>query len=200
MKLLTCAIPKLFAISSMEKDREKWNQRYRSKDYPGGPSRLVKQHFHLARKGKALDIAAGNCRNAIFLSENGFEVDALDISVVGLTLQCTGNPMINQICVDFDNYNLPVERYDLILNIRYLNRRLFPQIIDALTPGGVLIFETFLKTDPPAHTNKHRPEHLIDENELLRVFNPLTIEFYRESEIAADGESHPKAALIAIKP
>jgi len=184
----------------MEKDREKWNQRYRSKKYPSGPSKIVRKHLHLARKGRALDIAAGNCRNAIFLSENGFEVDAVDISFVGLTLQCTGNPMINQICVDFDNYNLPVERYDLILNINYLNRRLFPQIIDALIPGGVLMFETFLKADQPAGTKEHRPEHLIDENELLHAFNLLTIKFYLESEIAADSESYPKASLIAVKP
>lgn len=184
----------------MLEDREKWNQRYRSKHYPDSPSGIVRQYYHLARKGRALDIAAGNCRNAIFLSEKGFEVDALDISDVGLALYCTGNPKINRICADLENFNLPGKRYDLIVNIRYLNRPLFPQIIESLRPDGVLIFETFLKTAPPVAETGISPEHLLEESELLSSFSSLKIKFYQETLAAAGGEPRPKASLIAIKP
>ena len=184
----------------MQKDREKWNRRYRSKQYPSRPSKIVRQYYHLARRGRALDIAAGNCRNAIFLSDKGFVVDALDISDVGLALQCAGNPNINRICADLEKFFLPANRYELILNLKYLNRLLFPQIIESLLPGGVLIFETFLKTDLPADKVKMRPEHLLDENELLHGFTSLKIKFYRETFVATAGDPYPKASLIAFKP
>ena len=184
----------------MKDDREKWNRRYRGKQYANHPSVIVRKYYHLARKGRALDIAAGNCRNAIFLSAHGFEVDALDISEVGLRLQCIENPMVNQICADLEFFDLPASRYRLVLNIKYLNRRLFPQIIDSLLPGGVLIFETFLKADPPAEPIEFFPEHLLDENELIHAFSSLSIKYYREAAVAAVGEPYPKASLIAVKP
>ena len=184
----------------MKDVRKKWNRRYRGKQSPNHPSVIVRKNYHLARKGRALDIAAGNCRNANFLSEHGFEVDALDISEVGLRLQCNENLSVNQICADLEFIDLPVSRYTLILNIKYLNRRLFPQIIDSLLPGGVLIFETFLKAEPPADTKEFFPEHLLDENELIHAFTSLSIKYYCEAAAAAAGEPYPKASLIAVKP
>ena len=67
-------------------DRNKWDQRYRegayaSRDYP---SEFLKQQLLHLKPGKALDLACGAGRNSIFLAQNGFFVDAVDVSSVGL--------------------------------------------------------------------------------------------------------------------
>ena len=71
--------------------KEKWNKRYSARNIgqlKQRPSDWLVRHQPLLEKqpkGKALDIACGNGRNARFLANLGFEVDALDISdVVGL--------------------------------------------------------------------------------------------------------------------
>jgi tellurite methyltransferase len=61
-----------------DKDREKWDARYRKKLGGLKPSSILIKHCSLASVGKALDIAFGNGRNSIFLAEKGIEVDAPD--------------------------------------------------------------------------------------------------------------------------
>ena len=70
----------------MLQDRLKWNEKYRSGEYPDESAAIVTKYATLARGKKALDIAAGNGRNALFLAEQGFSVDAVDISDAGLNL------------------------------------------------------------------------------------------------------------------
>ncbi|MBI5747375.1 MAG: methyltransferase domain-containing protein [Nitrospirae bacterium] len=63
-----------------------WDTRYLTGDYSPAkePSRLLAQLLTLLPKGRALDIACGEGRNAIFLAKSGYEVDAVDISSVAL--------------------------------------------------------------------------------------------------------------------
>ena len=128
----------------MHQDRLKWNEKYQSVEYPDEPAQIVRQYASLSGGKKALDIAAGNGRNALFLADLGFAVDAVDISDAGLSLFAGKRPGIHPICVNLDQFDIPTSRYDLIVNIKYLNRRLFPHIREGLSPGGILIFQTFL--------------------------------------------------------
>lgn len=121
----------------MDRDRLRWNDKYQTNNHPTNPSRIVKTHFTLARRGKALDIAAGTGRNALFLADHGFVVDAVDISDVGLARFPRRHPGVNPICTDLDTYQIPKNRYDLIINIRFLNRRLLPCIQKGLVSGGL---------------------------------------------------------------
>jgi 2-polyprenyl-3-methyl-5-hydroxy-6-metoxy-1,4-benzoquinol methylase len=68
----------------MLRDRLKWNEKYQSQSYPDEPAAIVKQYVELAGGKNALDIAAGNGRNALFLARQGFVVDAVDIADTGL--------------------------------------------------------------------------------------------------------------------
>jgi SAM-dependent methyltransferase len=113
---------------TMLRDRIKWNEKYRQQDYPTESSAILKEFFGMAPGRSALDIAAGSGRNALFLAERGFVVEAVDIAEEGLALFAGRHPAIRPICADLDTYDIPGERYDLILNMLYLNRRLFPQI------------------------------------------------------------------------
>ncbi len=79
----------------MLQDRLKWNEKYQSENYPDEPAAIVKEYGQLASGIKALDIAAGNGRNALFLAGQGFAVDAVDISDAGLNLFAAKHPNIH---------------------------------------------------------------------------------------------------------
>ena len=105
----------------MRQDRIKWNAKYQKGDEAAEPSSIVKQFFSLASGKKALDIAAGNGRNAIYLAEHGFDVDAVDISPGALDvarinierheLEGRVEPILSDL---FDG--LKGRRYDLIVS------------------------------------------------------------------------------------
>lgn len=181
----------------MLSDRVKWNAKYRNKDYPTDPSAIVKEFYGLARGTAALDIAAGSGRNALFLAERGFTVDAVDISEEGLALLAGRHRAVRPICADLDSFDIPAERYDLIVDVLFLNRRLFPQICHGLRPGGLVIFETLL--EPPRRTGRGecRRDYFLRENELLHSFLSLRILHYHED----DGRDPARrlAGLVAVR-
>jgi SAM-dependent methyltransferase len=180
----------------MRQDRLKWNEKYKSQNYPDAPAAIVKQYAGLAAGKNALDIAAGNGRNAIFLAKQGFVVDAVDIADMGLAQFAGKHSGIRPICADLDDYEIAANQYDLIVNIKYLNRRLFPYIREGLTPGGVLIFETFLETQHPAKDQPGCSDYVLRENELLHAFLSLKILLYTEAEKKKNGEAAQLASLV----
>jgi SAM-dependent methyltransferase len=183
----------------MRQDRLKWNKKYQRQNYPDEPAAIVKQYVELASGQNALDIAAGNGRNAIFLARQGFVVDAVDIADKGLAQFAGKHPGIHPICADLDEFDIPAKRYDLIVNIKYLNRRLFPYIREGLAPGGVLIFETFMDSPNPARAEPNCREYLLRENELVRAFSSLKIVLYQEAEETDRDDAAYLASLVGIK-
>jgi SAM-dependent methyltransferase len=183
----------------MRRDRLKWNEKYQDQYYADESAAIVKQYVELAGGKNALDIAAGNGRNALFLARQGFGVDAVDIADTGLARFAGKHPGIQAICADLDDFDIPASRYDLIINIKYLNRRLFPYIREGLAPGGVLIFETFLESQHPAADQPGCPAYLLRENELLHAFLSLQIIFYNEAKDDADSAAARLASLVGIK-
>ena len=182
----------------MLQDKEKWNRKYREKKYPTTPSKIVSDYSGLATGKKALDIGAGNGRNSIFLAQQGFSVDAVDISEQGLGQFAGSHPNIHTICEDLDTFDIPGNRYDLIINVKFLNRRILPYIIEGLRPGGVLIFETFLEGGTPASGKSMCRDYLLRKNELLRAFLTLHIVFYSE-KTAGEDDAFCLASLVATK-
>ena len=183
----------------MLQDRLKWNEKYQDENYPNGPAAIVKRYVQLADGKKALDIAAGNGRNTLFLAHQGFEVDAVDVSDAGLNLFAGKHTGIHPLCVDLDDFDIAANRYDLIINIKYLNRRLFSFIREGLAPDGVLIFQTFLDSATPAKDQPGCRDYLLRENELLHAFLSLKILLYKESEEKKNDEAAYLATLVGIK-
>ncbi len=179
----------------MIEDRKRWNERYISQKFPEEPSEIVKRFYKLASPGKALDIASGTGRNAVFLQEKGFEVDAVDISDVALKILKEKNSSINTINMDLDYADLPKDTYQLVLNINFLNRKLIPKIKDSLKKGGVIIFETFM-----LNSNAKTKDFYLRENELIQLFLDFHIIYYQEFNTKKhDGSDAKKASLVAIK-
>jgi len=174
-----------------DKDREKWDSRYLKDMGSSDPSLILKTFLGLAPCGNALDIACGNGRNSHFLAEKGFFVDAVDISTVATNHLAGRDPNINVICQDLDAWKIPQNRYELVVNVRFLDRRLFPMIQDGLKAGGVLIFESFI--------GGKKDEYCLKQNELLQAFQSFHIVYYEEKKSDHSDTFDQTASLVAIK-
>ncbi|MBI9086153.1 MAG: class I SAM-dependent methyltransferase [Desulfobacterales bacterium] len=183
----------------MKKDRLKWNRRHMQRPAAEDPSKIVAEYASLAEPGRALDIAAGLGKNALYLAQNGFTVEAVDISDAALARYAHAHPNLFAVCADLDTFDIAPGRYDLILNIRFLHRRLFHQIIDALAPGGMLIFETWIRHPEDPSQGPACKDYLLRENELLHAFLPLRIVHYRESHQVEGGRPALMASLVGIR-
>ena len=132
-------------------DRDHWNQRYAAEDFVWSvaPNRFLVTEVAGLNPGKALDIAAGEGRNAIWLAEQGWRVTAVDFSEVGLEKgkrRCaTQNLNIDWVLTDVTQYRAPAAAYDLVL-ICYLHlptvqrQHVLAYAREAVAPGGVLLY------------------------------------------------------------
>ncbi len=182
----------------MQEDRIEWNDRYRRETFSRQPASILRAHVHRAPLGRALDVACGNGRNACYLARLGFTVDAVDIAEEGLNRFVCRPEGIQRICADLDHFHIPPGRYSLIVNVRYLNRRLLPILQSGLAAGGILIFESYLQSPAEAASGGHRAEHLLEAEELRRAFRALDIIDYREHPSLQPAAPTMKASLVAV--
>src|SRR5690606_38624528 len=125
----------------------------------GHPSQLLQDFVHLLPKdGVVLDAAAGVGVNALFAAQRVMNVVALDISEVGLRLlrqkAAELGVVVETAVFDLTTPYFPPGCVDVLLNFRFLERAAFPAYRQALRPGGLLFFETFVHTaadDTPAY-------------------------------------------------
>jgi tellurite methyltransferase len=187
--------------------REKWNRRYREKQwrpFPDTPSEWLVESRSLllgAGGGRGLDVACGNGRNALYLARRGLRVDAVDISDVaidGLRAAAVDRGLaIEPRRMDLEAEPLPVARYDVIVQISYLQRDLFEPLARALTPGGILIVETVTRAHLERLGNRFDPRFVLEENELRGSFPDLVVRRYREGVAVRSGRPRAVASLVA---
>ena len=188
-----------------EADREKWDTRYAEGSYKPRThaTPLLIEWLPRLPAGRALDLACGAGRNALYLAAAGYRVDAMDISAVVLerARQSAGERglEVNWICTDLDTATLPVDTYDLVVVTRYLNRLLTEGLMDSLRQGGHLVYEQHLLTELPVDGPKSRSFRL-QPNELLERFAPLRVLYYREGIMEdRDGRTMALAQLVACE-
>jgi SAM-dependent methyltransferase len=165
----------------MESDRLRWNRKLAQARSPGQPSALVVRFCSLAPGPIALDLAAGTGNNARYLAEQGFSVLAVDLADKAVaSLQDLQLPSLLPIQADLDDFRPRRSSVQLLINCRFLDRRLLPFLSEALAPGGVLIFETQVESDDPDVSLPRTAEYVLRRNELLRSFLNLHILHYEE--------------------
>lgn len=176
------------------------------------PAPFLMQHLARLPKGRVLDVAAGRGRHTLFLASHGYEVEAIDRDAEALDhLAATARQRnlsgVTTRTVDLElpppqEPDLGLETYDVIVVFFYLHRSLFPFLIDALKPGGVLVYETFTIENYFRHRHPKRWEFCLANNELLRLTSLLRVLHYDEGE--HDGGhgagSAYTAQLLAHKP
>lgn len=190
-------------------DLEKWDARYRSGSYAGRrhPTALLERCVGVLPRGSALDVGCGAGRNALFLAESGFDVDAVDISTAGLERlradAAAGGYAIRDLEADLERGipdSLPLQDcYDLIVMVRYVNQPLIGPLIDRLAEGGVLVSEQHLKTDLDVVGPRNEAFRL-DPNALLDAARGLRVHFYREAVVTdPDGRRAALAQIVASR-
>jgi tellurite methyltransferase len=187
-------------------DRARWDEKHAAEHATQKPSSFLKEIFEADSwslpKGRALDIATGKGRNAIFLAERGFEVVGIDISPVALEM-ARRTAQEKSLAIDWqeadlERIELPKGYYDLVVNFNYLQRSLVPQIKKTLKPGGWVIFETYL-TDQSKIGHPINPDYLLRHNELLDFFRDFRALYYREGKFPESGDGAFRAGLLAQK-
>ena len=167
-----------------DEERATWDRRYRDGSYQPRPSpfSLLAQMIDRLPRGRALDIACGGGRNALFLAAHGYEVEAVDgspeaLRLAGVQAQAQGLA-VQWIEADLDDYAPPHEGYAVIVNCFYLNRPLLARLVGALADDGYIFVEQHLHTPLPVPGNR---EWRLEPNELLRTLSGLRIVRYEES-------------------
>jgi len=130
-------------------DASAWNDRYRGADLMWGiaPNRWVAQEVADLPAGRALDLACGEGRNALWPAGRGWQVTGVDFSAVAIEkarrLQDGTGAVVDWVCADVLDYRSP-EPVDLAL-LCYLQlpaaerRAAVRGAAAGLAPGGVLL-------------------------------------------------------------
>ena len=181
-------------------DRTKWNARYAARGSLDEASVLLLGIAdQLPRSGRALDVAGGGGRHALWLAKRGLDVTLVDISTAGLALAReradAQGASIATVQADLEVDPLPAGPWDLILSFHYLHRPLFEQFAGLLAPGGLLVFAQPTVRNLERHEKPPRP-FLLPEGELATLAAGL--EIVECSEAWRDNDRH-EALLIARK-
>ncbi len=176
------------------------------------PARFLVEQLYRLPRGRALDVASGAGRNAMYLAVNGFQVECIDrdeqaliaLNSMAQARSLSSTLSTRTIDLETDPAHIPdlgTAQYEVILVFFYLYRPLFPRLIQALKPGGILVCETFTIANHLKHQHPKRREFCLEPNELLRLVSPLHVMFYDEGEHQGSDGATPlfTAQLLAKK-
>jgi tellurite methyltransferase len=173
-----------------QQERAAWDERFRTGDHADPqPDPFLKQLDEywdkLPKNGRALDVACGAGRNAVWLARKGWDVTACDFSLEGLrkaqALAGKRGVRLHLFCQDLEAASLPPGRFDLIICFFYLQRELFPLLKDALRPKGMIVYKTYTTDQAPFRGRPRHPMHLLQPQELLDQFRDFRVLFYQEA-------------------
>jgi rhodanese-related sulfurtransferase len=154
-----------------------------------GPSDWLLQNVDVFERGVAvLDVAAGRGRHALLLASAGWSVTAVDRDEAALRA-------MQRVAATFDwplavevrdletgDVRFPRGPYGIVVVTNYLHRPLFPALVDAVAPGGVLVYETFT-TAQAVRGKPTNPAFLLEPGELPHLVAPLVVERQREGDV-----------------
>jgi SAM-dependent methyltransferase len=144
----------------------------------------------IAANATVLDVAAGSGRHSRFFAERGHKVTALDRDTNRLAPH-PGVEIVHAELEDGSPWPLPGRTFAAVVVTNYLHRPLFPALLDALAPGGVLLYETYMEGNE-RFGEPSRPAFLLKDGELLDlVRGRLSVTAYEARMI-----SEPRMAMV----
>ena len=180
-----------------------WDRRYDRAQYVYGkePVAFLVYAVDRLRPGAALDLAAGEGRNAVYLAQRGFEVTAVDVSAKGLekcaALARERGVTVRTVVADLDTFDLGSQRWDLVTDFYYHDPKLHARVLAALKPGGFFILQNFSSDQP--RTNQFGPREpawLVAPNQLLTAFAGWRIRHYEDRVVSLDEGMHQGPGAI----
>jgi SAM-dependent methyltransferase len=147
---------------------------------------------HIPAGGRVLDVACGGGRHARYLAGLGFQVEAVDRNGESLR-SLAGVAGVTTRAADLENGEWPYagRQFEAVVVTNYLHRPLFPALLAALAPGGVMIYETFALGNE-RYGRPSNPDFLLKPGELLKIAHGR-VEVIAYENLVVD---FPKPAMI----
>ena len=168
------------------------NKTVRDREPLNPPAQFLVDSVHQLPRGKALDVAAGRGRNALYVAEQGFVVHAIDRDATALqTLRSFAAERelhtITTEVVDLETGPVPAtvfppHTYDVVIVFLYLFRPVIPALVQTLKPGGMLVYETFTVENHVRYQHPRHREFCFEPGELRTLVSDLQILHYDEGE------------------
>jgi SAM-dependent methyltransferase len=183
-----------------------WNERYCSgdraaEDLRAAPARLLVETAKQLEPGKALDLACGTGRNALWLAEHGWSVTAVDGAAAAIDI-LRSRASKRAVTVDArvadlekSEYRIEDSSWDLIAMCYYLQRNLFEPAKQGVAPGGILLAIVHI-TEPGDEPTAHR----LRPGELERYFQDWEILHSHEGKPNDAAHWRSVAEIIARRP
>lgn len=188
-----------------------WNNRYSDPDFAYGtePNIFFKEQIEYLKPARALFLAEGEGRNAVYAAKLGWDVDAVDFSneakSKALSLAEKSNVKINYDVCDLNEYNIKEDTYDLVVMIFVhlpleLRKKVFAGTIRSLRNKGRVIIEAFGKEQINNTSGGPRSvELLYSENEILDLVTELKTELIESKVIILEEGEHHKGRANVIR-
>lgn len=183
-----------------------WDERYKGREnIIKDPVPLLADFAPRLRPGRALDLASGTGRHAIYLAEQGWRVTAVDASSVGIELAKqtarARNVEVDWVVADLEQREFAIEHeaYDLIGVFYYLQRDLFPQIRAGVRRGGVFIATIQMVDDSP-DVKPMNPSFLLKPGELRAEFSGWEVLRDYEGTSTEAGHRRRTAEIVVRRP
>ena len=142
--------------------------------------------------GSVLDVACGAGRHSLWLAARGHPVVAVDRDPA-IPTWASAVSGVSWMIADLEAGTWPLEgrRFDAVVVTNYLHRPLFPSLLDSLSPGGLLVYETFAQGNE-RFGRPSNPDFLLQPGELLEhVRGRLRVLAYEDVE-----EGPPRPAMM----
>ena len=170
-----------------------WDERYRNpENLKFDPEPLLVEVAEQLSPGRALDLASGPGRNALYLARLGWQVTAVDSSQVAIDiLRNRARGAVDVRLADLEKGEFAIEagEWDLICDFFYLQRDLFGQIRAGVRLGGVFAGAIHLAGDKSPH------RYVLSSGELRSLFAGWQILYYSEGR--QDGHRRLAAQIVA---
>jgi tellurite methyltransferase len=162
-----------------------WDQHYSDPAYvESAADPLLIQAADMLPPGRALDLACGPGRHALYLARLGWRVTAVDSSAVAIDLlRAEAGPLptdARRVDLEGGEFAIAPNTYQLICDFLYLQRDLFPQVREGIHPGGIFVGAIHLFQNDCTETPCN-PAFQLQPGELRSFFDGWKVLFYSES-------------------
>lgn len=148
--------------------------------------------------GAVLDVACGRGRHLRWFAQRGHPVTGVDRDADALR---TVDGAFEAVQADIENGPWPLagRTFAAVVVTNYLWRPLFPQLLAALAPGGVLLYETFARGNETVG-KPSRPDFLLAHGELLQACAGLHVVAYEDGFLAEPPRFVQRIAAVRAAP
>ncbi|GAA5192238.1 class I SAM-dependent methyltransferase [Ferrimonas gelatinilytica] len=173
------------------------------------PNALLQAHldaFEQLPSGPVLDLACGHGRHGMTLAKRGLPVWFCDINTEALAAvqaQLDAQRLAATLwrrdleAPEVAGSPLGGRRFSAIIVVNYLHRPLLPKLAEAIMPGGLILYETFLAAQAEIGRPRN-PDFLLQPGELIQPFASWDRILYREGRWPDPDRF--TAQLVARKP